>query len=120
MPKRSSNSAGAVYLDREARLSELEAVARRAAERMPAIRRIVLFGSLVSGIPTPRSDADLLVEISSSPLSGPDRIPDVMRALMPAPCPLDLHIYTSAELKQSMDSPLVRRALSDGRVLFQR
>ena len=96
-------------------------MARRAAERLPSIRRVVLFGSLTSGIPTPRSDADLLVEVSESDHERPqDRIPEVLRAMSPLPCPADLFVFTTRELEQTKaeDSPLVRAALRTGEDLL--
>ena len=53
---------------------------QQAAARLPALRRVILFGSLVAGIPTPRSDADLLVVLSESDHREPrDRVPEVLR-----------------------------------------
>lgn len=89
---------------------------------MPTIRRVMLFGSLISGIPTPRSDADLLVEVTSSEHPRPqDRIPEVLRALASAPCPLDLFVYESEELARlaEVGDPVVTQALSVGRDLLQ-
>jgi predicted nucleotidyltransferase len=117
MPARSSNSAGATYLDREGRLRDLREMARRAADKMPEIRRIILFGSMINGTPTPRSDADLLIEVESSAHDNPrDRTADVLRALSPLVCPLDAFVYTSQELRGLVDdrSPLVVTALRDG------
>jgi HEPN domain-containing protein len=53
MVRRSLSSAGAVYLDRASRIDELRAAARRAAVKVPSVQRVILFGSLVAGIPTP-------------------------------------------------------------------
>lgn len=65
---------------------------------MPSIRRVILFGSLVSSTPTPRSDADLLVIVNSSPNDEPsDRAPEILRALVPLPCPIDLFVLTVDE-----------------------
>ncbi len=115
MPKRSSTDAGATYLDKPARIAELIAGAKRARERMPSIRRVLLFGSLVRGIPTPRSDADLVIELAEERSDHPrDRIPEVLRAFSPLPCALDLHVYTSRELADS-PSPVVLLALREGR-----
>jgi predicted nucleotidyltransferase len=117
MLKRSSSSAGAVYLDRERRIEELRAGARRAAARMPGVQRVLLFGSLVRGIPTPRSDADLLVVVAESEHREPrDRLPEVLRALMPLSCPVDLFVLTAQELKRyaSQGNPMVREALEHG------
>jgi len=120
MPRRSSSSAGAVYLDPERRIEELRVAAVRAAARLPALRRVILFGSLVTGIPTPRSDADLLVVLSESAhREPPDRVPEVRRALMPLPCPVDLFVLTSEELNRHRHErhPLIRQALEHGRTL---
>lgn len=117
MPGKSSSSAGASYLDREARVEELRRAARRAAGALPAVRRIYLFGSLVAGRPTPRSDADLLVEVSESPRAEPrDRIPELLGALSPLPCPVDLFVLTSAEIERfrAEGAPVIEAALRDG------
>ena len=100
MPPQSSKAAGAVYLDRESRLRDLTMMARRAASAIPEIRRVILFGSHVRGIPTPHSDADLLVEVAASADADPrDRALAVLRAMAPRVCPIDLFVYTTAELE---------------------
>ena len=121
MRRRSSSSAGAVYLDREQPIEELRVAATRAAARMPAVRRVILFGSLVAGIPTPRSDADLLVVLSESDQRQPrDRVPEVLSALMPLPCPVDLFVLTSEEFDRYSreGQPLVREVRKHGRDLL--
>lgn len=120
MPGRSSRSAGATYLDSAERIRQLREAAGRAAENMPEIRRIWLFGSLVRGIPTPRSDADILVEVATSPHACPrDRIPEVLGAMRPVPCPVDLFVATSEELAGHYSgSPVVRLATEAGLRLF--
>ena len=121
MHRKSSSSAGAIYLDRERRIEELRAGARRAADKMPGIQRVILFGSLVAGIPTPRSDADLLVVVAKSEHREPrDRVPEVLRALRPLPCPVDVFVLTAQELERyaSEGNPLLREALGHGRDLL--
>jgi predicted nucleotidyltransferase len=84
---------------------------------MPSIRRVVLFGSLASGIPTPRSDADLLIVLEASPHDAPrDRVPEVLEALAPLPCPVDLFVLTAAELEAACGAGggVVATALSSG------
>lgn len=117
MQPRSSSSAGATYLDRARRVEEVRLAARQAASRVPSIQRVILFGSLVGSRPTPRSDADLLVIVKSSPHAEPsDRIPEILRALMPLPCPMDLFVLTVDELGrfEAEGSALVRTALQTG------
>jgi len=121
MQRASSKPAGATYLDRTERIQRLREAAGRAAERMPSIRRVVLFGSLVAGIPTPRSDADLVVFVDASPHAEPrDRVPEVLAALAPLPCPVDLFVVTAAEAARMGESgsPILRVALRSGRDLL--
>jgi predicted nucleotidyltransferase len=115
--RESSPSAGAVYLDREERLRALREAAQRAKRRLPTIRRVVLFGSMATGMPGPRSDADLLVELTESPTAAArDRIPDVLGALSPLPCPVDLFVLTSTEVAAARrgGSPLLRAIEGSG------
>jgi uncharacterized protein len=121
MRRKSSSSAGAVYLDREQRIEDLRAGARRAAARLPGVQRVILFGSLAAGIPTPRSDADLLVIVAESEHREPrDRVPEILRALTPLPCPVDLFVLTTQEVARytSEGNPLLREALEHGRDLL--
>ncbi len=121
MRRPSSSSAGAVYLDRDRRVEELRASARRAAAAIPLIRRVLLFGSLAHGIATPRSDADLLVVVERSEERQPrDRTPEVLRALLPLPCPVDLFVLTAEEVERHAREghPLLREALTRGRDLL--
>ncbi len=117
MPQRSSSSAGATYLDRERRVGEVREAARRAATRLPSIRRLLLFGSLAAGAATPRSDADILVVVDRSNQADlRDRIPEVLEAMAPLPCVVDLFVVTAAELERAQQdgSPLARIALTTG------
>jgi predicted nucleotidyltransferase len=117
MRRPSSSSAGATYLDRRRRVDDLRQAARRAQARLPSIRRIILFGSLAAGTPTPHSDADLLVVVASSEhRQMRDRLPGMLQALSPLPCMVDLFVLTSQELEAARgdNAPLVREALAKG------
>ena len=117
MPAPSSSSAGATYLDRERRIDEVRRAARRAAARLPSVRRMLLFGSLQTGGATPRSDADILVVLEDSTLADPrGHIPEVLRAMAPLPCPVDLFLITVGGLERAQheNSALARLALSTG------
>ena len=98
MPDSSRTSAGATYLDREGRIEQLRRAASRAAGRMDVLHRVILFGSLARGTPTPRSDADILVIVESTTHAQQrDRIPEVLPALSPLPCPVNLFVLTMEE-----------------------
>ena len=98
-------------------MESLRQAACRARQRNPAIRRIVLFGSFASGIPTPRSDADLLIVVAQSVQTEPSsRIPDALGWLEPLPCPLDLFVLTEDEIQrlEAQGSPVLREARENG------
>lgn len=116
-PRSLRSSAGATYLDRHGRIEDLRRAACLARARLPSIRRVILFGSLASGTPTPRSDADLLIIVTHSRHErAADRLPELLRALAPLPCPVDLFVLTADELERARreESPLVREALAGG------
>jgi len=117
MQGESLNSSGAIYLDREARIEALRRAASLARKRAPAIRRVILFGSLASGDATPRSDADILIVVEGSAHQrSRDRIPEMLQALSPLPCPIDLFVLTCDEFDRykSEGSPLLRAAAEYG------
>ena len=116
MPPSSSTSAGATYLDKARRIDEVRQAAGRALS-LQSVRRMILFGSLVAGTPTPRSDADILVVVDTSVHArSRDRVPDLLRAMSPLPCPVDLFILTKDEFERAREegAPLVREALASG------
>jgi predicted nucleotidyltransferase len=78
---------------------------------------MLLFGSLQTGGATPRSDADILVVLDRSEYAHPrERIPDILRALAPLPCPVDLFVLTAAELDRALreHDPVAHLALGSG------
>jgi predicted nucleotidyltransferase len=78
---------------------------------------MLLFGSLQTGGATLRSDADILVVLERSEYTDArDRIPEVLRAMAPLPCPIDLFVVTVDELEraQQENAPLARIALTTG------
>jgi predicted nucleotidyltransferase len=121
MPRKSQIFAGATYLDKDGRIDQLRRAALNAQRRCPSIRRVILFGSLVTGIATPRSDADLLVVLDASPHRHPrDRTSEILQVLAPLPCSIDLFVFTSEEVERwhREGSPLLRIALTTGKDLL--
>ena len=53
-------------MDREVVVEQLRRAAKRLREEHPEVRAVYCFGSFAGGIPTPRSDADILVMVGSS------------------------------------------------------
>jgi predicted nucleotidyltransferase len=108
------------WFDKEAVWRATEAHACALAGRYPEIEEILVFGSLVNGVPVPGSDVDLLIVLTASDLSFRDRIP----AFLPAafPCGVDVFPYTRAELERMKreGNGLVLAALREGRTIFRR
>jgi predicted nucleotidyltransferase len=66
----------------------LKKAARLLKTRCPAVEAVYLFGSFASGIPTPKSDADLLVVAEEK---DSDAIREIIYS---APVPIDLFVVS--------------------------
>ena len=109
------------FVDRERVLAGLRRSARRAAERVPELERVLLFGSFARGTAGARSDADLVVVLSTSRhRRRMDRIPELLEALYPAPVPLDVVPWTAAEVAEARarHDPFWRMSDSDAEHLW--
>ena len=77
------------------------------------MRRIVWFGSRVSGVPAPGSDVDLCLVLAHADKSFRERIGDYLP--LGFPVGLDLFPYTLAELERlRREHPSWHRALTSG------
>ena len=93
------------------------AVARLAREiraSRPEVRRIIWFGSWVTGIPTPRSDVDLCLLLSASDEPFRERAPKYLPVGFPTG--IDLFAYTEEEFARlATTHPSWRAAIDSGR-----
>jgi predicted nucleotidyltransferase len=96
----SSGFASVRFLDREAVPAAIQAAAARAAA-CPGVLAIYLFGSFASGVPTPRSDADLLVVITDD--ADREGVRDCCLEAF-RPVPVDLFVWTDSEVTASLSS----------------
>ena len=96
---------------------------RQEADRLTAeaaalgVQRVILFGSVVREEDGLMSDLDLLI-VWETPLSFLERTVELYRRLQPRVA-TDLLVYTPAEMERMTHTPLVRRALQEGRVLYE-
>lgn len=106
-------SAGITFLDRDAVLREARALGRELHARHPEIERILLFGSFARGGGGPRSDLDLVIIVSETPLSPRDRLPHYAPA---SARPIDLFVYRRDEVEAmgADPAPVLREALNHG------
>jgi len=94
---------------------EVERLIERAVSM--GVQKIILFGSMVHARPRLTSDVDLLI-VWETPLSFLERTVEMYRRLQPR-IPADLLIYTPEEMKKMGSNFLVKRALSEGKVLYE-
>ncbi|MCS7040395.1 MAG: nucleotidyltransferase domain-containing protein [Anaerolineae bacterium] len=85
---------------------------------MPAVRRVILFGSYAAGRRDLFTDLDLLIVMDTS-LDFVSRIAELTR-LLKAEVPVDLLVYTPEEMERMRDRPFIRHALATGKVLYER
>ena len=81
------------------------------------VQRVVLFGSLARGQPGLTSDLDLII-VWDTALGFVERTVELYRRLQPR-VPTDLLVYTTDEMEWMVERPFVRRALEEGRVLYE-
>ena len=83
--------------------------------------RIILFGSYASGEPAPDSDVDLLIVMEDGERPAERRMA-VSRLFRPRPFPMDILVYTPAEIQHALAlrNPLLLEALERGRTLYAR
>ena len=87
--------------------------AGRIAAQRPEVRRIIWFGSRVTGIPAPGSDVDLCLVLADSDKPFRERIGDYLPVGFPVG--LDLFPYTRTELERlRREHPSWHRALTSG------
>lgn len=104
---------------RERHIADLEAEAPRLAQAAAEMgaQRVVLFGSAARGNAGLSSDLDLLV-VWDTPLDFLERTVEAYRRLQPRVA-LDLLVYTPAEMERMAERPFIRRALEEGKVLYE-
>lgn len=100
---------------RQALRQEAERLATEAAAL--GVQRVILFGSMARDEDGLMSDLDLLIVWDTS-LSFLERTVELYRRLQPCVA-TDLLVYTPAEMETMAQTPLVRRALQEGRVLYE-
>lgn len=86
--------------------------------RIPAVQKVILFGSYAARRRDLFTDLDLLV-IMNSPLDFVTRCVELARRLQ-AGVALDLLVYTPQEMEQMRDRPFLCHILKTGQVLYER
>jgi predicted nucleotidyltransferase len=111
MPRIFTTLRSSRFLDQEAVVSELQTCARRAKSECAGIIAVYLFGSLAAGTATPRSDADIIIEIPDAS-AGKEAVHETaMRSFLDAPVPVDLFVRSTDEIisKRGIAGALARK-----------
>lgn len=98
MPKRSSHSVVIKSCDRDSIAKAVRLHVDKLRKEHPEITKVIWFGSWVKGMPTPGSDVDLCLILSSSDKSMRERVPDYLPVGFPVG--IDLFPYTEEEFRQ--------------------
>jgi predicted nucleotidyltransferase len=100
--------------------ADIEHVAREIGEAADA-ERVILFGSYANGHASESSDVDLLV-IADSTEPRHKRSRDLYRRLGSQRIPLDILVYTPAEVRDNAQTPVsfVAQVLREGRTVYGR
>jgi predicted nucleotidyltransferase len=103
MPKPFITFARTRYIAKEKVIKILRKIAEEVASAHPEVVDIILFGSLARGDCSPRSDADILIILSSTKHKRMmDRIPKFLEYFRKSLVPVDIIPYTKSELKHQL------------------
>ncbi len=86
------------FLNPEPVIYELKAAVQKLKRRRPDILAVYLFGSYASGIPGPKSDADLIIVTEESSME------DIQAALLQVSVPVDLYLLKPAVFQKKAAS----------------
>ncbi|MBI4321246.1 MAG: nucleotidyltransferase domain-containing protein [Chloroflexi bacterium] len=100
-------------------MSKLTECASKVVDENPSVKKVLLFGSLARGDYTPHSDADVIVILYEDDRRIVDRIPEFLKAFLPAPVPVDVFPYTEAELDRMLQqgNSFIQRAMREALTL---
>ncbi len=89
------------FMRREAVLEALRRCAERLRTECPAVVAIYLFGSFATGTATPRSDADLVVEIAEEDPALREAVREQAIAIFAeAPVPAEVFVKSTREMEE--------------------
>lgn len=89
------------FVDQTAVVEALRKCTQELKERCTEVVAVYLFGSFATGTATPRSDADVVVEVRDADSSLQQQVwGTAMTVFLGAPVPVDLFVVSSAELAE--------------------
>ncbi|TFH50218.1 MAG: nucleotidyltransferase domain-containing protein [Methanothrix sp.] len=99
-------------------VAELNAELERILSRLkndPSVRKVLLFGSLARGDARDHSDIDMIV-VKDTQMRFLDRLDEFYDDAREA---MDILVYTPQEFEEMKERPFVKRALREGKMLYE-
>ncbi|BER93351.1 nucleotidyltransferase domain-containing protein [Atrimonas thermophila] len=106
---------------RKEHLVALDAALGKAVEVLksfPGVKQVILFGSYARGRRDLFTDLDFLV-VMESDLDFLSRLA-LLRQALALPVDFDLLVYTPQEIERLKDRPFFKKALQEGKVLYEK
>jgi len=101
MPSVFTTFASSRFVDRQAVVEALRRCAERLRAEEEGVVAVHLFGSFADGTATPRSDADVVIEVADDTPAFRERIWEKGAVLfLEAPVPVDLFVISSERMAQ--------------------
>lgn len=116
--KKYYNSAKVFWLNKELLESRINLAVKNLISEHPEVSKVVLFGSVADNRSTPFSDVDILIVTDNSQERFLDRSLSFMNYFEGVGLGIDIFVYTSQEAVKGI--PLVKLALKQGKVLFEK
>ena len=107
------NFASSCFLNRDRVIVEVQAAVEALTSDRNDVKKIYLFGSFASGVPTPKSDIDLLI-VAEAPAEV------LFPYFASLPVPVDIHVMTPEGFskRKNTGKGIVREALNKGLRLY--
>jgi len=99
------NFASSMFIDREAVLEALRHCAQQLKDQCDEVVAVYLFGSFATGQATPRSDADIVIEIASDDPELREEVRhQALGAFLEAPVPVEIFVQSTRPLEEGRRS----------------
>ena len=98
MPSAFTDFAASRFLNRERILREVDAVVEVLKSDRPDVKEIYLFGSFAQGVPTPKSDVDLLIIAEGSDAEG------FLAYFLFVSIPVDIYVMTPESFRKKKET----------------
>lgn len=98
----------------------IDQIVRKIVDQVNPLQ-VILFGSYARGMPNIDSDVDLFVIVESN-LPRHKRSAKIRLLFSPAPCPLDILVYTPQEVEScsGVVNHIVTHVMTTGKILYER